>query len=194
MPKKRGSPSTWTKEEFLNRVVKHESGCWFLPTNHSRAHRIAYRLFKGEIPKDLKKGDSLVHRFVCHTCDVEGCCNPDHLWLGTHSDNNQDRMAKDRSYRPVGDLNVMKRDELRKKRSGEGNPMFGKTHTKEARKRIADAQRGDLSPTRRPEVRKRLSESGRAVEDVTCEHCGKRLKPWTYARWHGGKCDERSKV
>lgn len=103
-------------------------------------------------------------------------------------------MKKGRSYRPWGELNVMKRPELREKRSGDGNPMFGRNHTEEARKRIADAQRGELSSTKRPEVRKKLSESGKAVEKMICEHCGKSLKPWTYARWHGGKCNERSKV
>lgn len=194
MPKKPGSPSKWTREEFLSRVVKDSSDCWFLPTNKTRAHKISYKLFIGPIPRDLKKGSKLVSRFICHTCDVEGCCNPAHLFLGTQLDNNRDRASKGRSYRPYGDLNVMKRPELREKRGGEGNPMFGRSHTVEARAKISASQSGELSPTKRPEVRKKLSESGKLVPNVKCEHCGKEMKPWSYARYHGEKCNERPNI
>lgn len=49
------------------------------------SHRLAYMAFNGPIPGDL---------FVCHTCDNRKCCNPDHLFLGTVTDNWHDRINK----------------------------------------------------------------------------------------------------
>lgn len=51
------------------------------------AHRIAYELAKGEIPPQKQ---------VCHTCDNPLCVNPDHLFVGTSSDNHQDMKRKGR--------------------------------------------------------------------------------------------------
>jgi hypothetical protein len=55
--------------------------------NDKLAHRIAYRLACGEIPKGM---------VVMHTCDNPPCCNPAHLKLGTKGDNNRDMFAKQR--------------------------------------------------------------------------------------------------
>lgn len=54
------------------------------------ASRVAYRLAHGDIP------DGMVVR---HTCDTPLCCNPKHLLIGTHADNVQDRVSRDRSAR-----------------------------------------------------------------------------------------------
>jgi len=52
------------------------------------AHRVAYELTYGVIPS------SAPH--ICHHCDNPPCCNPKHLFAGTHSDNMRDCVAKDR--------------------------------------------------------------------------------------------------
>ena len=58
-----------------------------------RAHRIAYRLFKGAIPQGM---------VVMHTCDNPLCINPKHLKIGTHADNYSDMMEKGRNVRGQG--------------------------------------------------------------------------------------------
>jgi hypothetical protein len=48
---------------------------------------MAYECFVGEIPDGM---------LVCHTCDVPGCVNPEHLFLGMPKDNTADMIKKGR--------------------------------------------------------------------------------------------------
>lgn len=50
-----------------------------------KAHRQAWRLTQGEIPKHIE---------VCHKCFQKTCCNPAHLFLGTHKDNMDSAVQK----------------------------------------------------------------------------------------------------
>lgn len=76
------------------------SGCWlwtgaligggygaFFTDHQWKAHRFSYQIHKGDIPD---------HLMVRHTCDQASCVNPDHLFLGTHQDNMDDKVRRNR--------------------------------------------------------------------------------------------------
>lgn len=89
---------------FWNKVDR-SSGCWkwkgrkhlhgyggMSAATHSGkqavyAHRISYLIHFGEI------GDGMC---VCHSCDNGECCNPGHLFLGSHAINMKDAASKKR--------------------------------------------------------------------------------------------------
>lgn len=82
---------------FDSMYEKMPDGCWLWlgpPTksktpygryHHSYAHRKAYELFIGPIPPGMN---------VLHRCDVGICVNPEHLYLGTDTDNVRDRLER----------------------------------------------------------------------------------------------------
>jgi hypothetical protein len=55
-------------------------------------HRVAWELANGPIPPNTN---------VLHSCDNPPCCNPEHLYLGTKSDNTRDMMLKGRGSRKL---------------------------------------------------------------------------------------------
>ena len=57
------------------------------------AHRLAFVLARGSIAGGMS---------VLHTCDNRRCCNPAHLYAGTHRDNMIDMVARGRGRPPVG--------------------------------------------------------------------------------------------
>jgi hypothetical protein len=70
--------------------TKHGYGQTWHEGKRARAHRVAYSLFVGP---------TLPGKMVCHKCDTRACVNPDHLFLGTASDNARDMIAKGRYNR-----------------------------------------------------------------------------------------------
>lgn len=92
------------QSRFWSKVNKlTESGCWewtgsvnlppvlpygrFTLNGVVKAHRVSWILEYGKIPDGL---------CVCHKCDNPRCVRPDHLFLGTHKDNQQDCLNKGR--------------------------------------------------------------------------------------------------
>jgi len=79
---------TDTCHRWISAKTKDGYGVMWLNGKIIRAHRFSYIINKGNIPKGL---------LVCHTCDIRDCVNPDHLFLGTYKDNNNDRDKKNRT-------------------------------------------------------------------------------------------------
>lgn len=88
------------KKRFEDKIYYSIDGCWywtgslkrhgygqFIGPAGSIAHRNSYFFYKGPIPNGMH---------VCHHCDNTQCVNPDHLFIGSRSDNMRDAIGKGR--------------------------------------------------------------------------------------------------
>jgi hypothetical protein len=62
-------------------------GCTKIQRKNLLAHRAAYAITYGEPQSGMQ---------VLHRCDNPPCCNPVHLFVGTHTDNMRDMVSKGR--------------------------------------------------------------------------------------------------
>lgn len=126
------------KDRFEKHFIKPANDCWIWTSGQNRngygtlrnqegkmevAHRISYRLYRAEMPEGM---------LVLHKCDVRHCVNPQHLFLGTYKDNNEDMLKKGRgahwkndfvgSKNPNSKLSELDKDTI-------VNDLLGKKHT-----------------------------------------------------------------
>lgn len=91
------------KKSFEKHVIRQE-GCWSWKgpidkggysvmscrpeIGSNKGHKASWLIYHGEIPK---------YMYICHKCDNPICTNPDHLWIGTSKQNNDDKISKGRA-------------------------------------------------------------------------------------------------
>lgn len=92
------------EDRFWEKVQKSKYGCWIWLASTSqgygqlqakqdgkqamlRAHVFSWELRNGQIQDGM---------CVLHKCDIRRCVNPDHLFLGTRTDNAVDKVKKGR--------------------------------------------------------------------------------------------------
>lgn len=91
---RRGENECWPwKGGTKGRGKEKYGSAWFQGRN-DLAHRVAWLLTHKKLP-NMKDCD---YRGPCvlHSCDFGLCCNPKHLFLGTHKHNMEDKVAKRR--------------------------------------------------------------------------------------------------
>lgn len=109
------SPSAKDCERFMRYVVRVDNGCllwtgglsgdgygnfWFDSKSIS-AHRFSFLVNGGILSEERP--------WVLHNCpggDNPLCCEPSHLWAGSHSENQADRLRKGGRDRPDGSLPI----------------------------------------------------------------------------------------
>lgn len=72
---------------WLGRLNKDGYGFFVCNGKTKMAHRFAYEEIKAQKINNL---------IAMHVCDTPKCCNPFHIVLGTHADNQADKVAKNR--------------------------------------------------------------------------------------------------
>jgi len=104
LQRKRGPQERPLSERFWEKVNQgSEDQCWeWIGTRNNKgygrvyvsrekgpkfSHRVSWELINGHIPEG---------KYILHRCDNPPCCNPAHLFVGTHLDNIRDMIAKGR--------------------------------------------------------------------------------------------------
>jgi hypothetical protein len=131
---------------FWSKVVKRDGpdGCWEwtgcrFPNGYGQlrvagksvgAHRLSWEMHHGPIPSGAQ---------VLHRCDNKPCIRPDHLFLGSHTDNMADMVAKGR-----GRPGLTVRPERAPRGTRNGNAKLTESDVREIRQRydMGETQRG----------------------------------------------------
>lgn len=139
-------PLARTVEERFWIKVDKSGDCWLwtsatdsggypifsLPGHRSiRVHRYMWEMHNGAIPENM---------FICHTCDVRNCIRIDHLFVGSHDENMQDMVNKDRQVK--GDRQWQRaHPEMVKHGEQRSNAKLTDQDVRDIRNRVANGER-----------------------------------------------------
>lgn len=82
----RGDNECWPWKAAVRRENEGYGAFW-MNGRHHPANRVALQLSGVEVPDGMA---------ACHKCDNPRCCNPAHLFVATHRENNDDKVRKQR--------------------------------------------------------------------------------------------------
>jgi hypothetical protein len=83
----------WQGWKMLGKFMYDRAKGYPIAGYRGKAQRITRVVLGWKLGRPLTKDE-----FACHTCDNPPCINDEHLWVGTVSDNTQDRIAKGRDH------------------------------------------------------------------------------------------------
>lgn len=179
---------------FIQGAEVDERGCWIWSRGLThwgygqvnvagevhRTSRLSYQIFVGKIPSGL---------YVCHSCDVRKCNNPQHLWIGTHADNMRDAKDKFRfphiedEFTRIDGLSTKERYKLRvlamglcikcrQPRGEDGTKNHCRKHANEASLKVKLRNHTNPEPNRKRArewaLKKKLTASSQLSTDQTC--------------------------
>lgn len=131
--------------------------------SHALAHRIVYQI----VNKCILTSDDI----VIHSCDNPSCCNPKHLFIGTHNDNVQDKVNKDRQAKGINNgrytTGYYSKYNPVKKPEPKFENLFGRSLSKEdiIAIKIAIRDKGDKQLL---EVANELGIKYQTIRDINC--------------------------
>lgn len=138
--------------------IREPTACWpwksgLSDKGYGRLRILGHELIASRLALYLHTGEDPGELLACHTCDNPPCCNPAHLFKGTHADNTQDARQKGRF--PTGDRHYARREPERLSRGDahytrrqpervargarSGAAVLTEAHVREARQRRADS-------------------------------------------------------
>lgn len=160
------------------KIIRRKEGKGYAPLNYERehwlAHRLSYHLNIHPIPRRAqpKKKGVWGSAMVLHKCGNKWCINPEHLYLGNHSNNSKDfwNLKVDRSQfcskmkavcsdpeyriRMVEATRGIKKTEEHKRKIGEGRK--GKLMSEESKKKMSILAKARCARVDPKEMRRRM--------------------------------------
>lgn len=90
---------------FMDRIVEDSNGCWVFqgycnPSGYGHFHYNGYSYLAHRWSAEFISKHKVKGFCVCHHCDNRACVNPQHLFVGTQTDNMRDMDLKGRRVLP----------------------------------------------------------------------------------------------